>query len=277
LSIKKNEYIMESNREAYRLDLKTDSITLKKQAVWAGIKQGMRVADIGFGSGKTAFLLNQLVSPGGRVVGVDRSERRLKHARDNYHADGLEFICKDILEPFENQEGLIKELGTFDFIWARFFLEYHRKKSFDIVEKLSAILKPGGIICLIDLDYNCLNHFGHSMRLEKTINGLMGRLEAEADFDPYIGRKLYSFLYDLGYNNIDVAVDPHHLIFGELEEKDRVNWEMKIEVAAKNSGYAFEEYNGEYENFLKEFKEFFSDPRRFTYTPLISCRGQKPL
>ncbi len=275
--MKKNEYIMESDREAYRLDLKTDSHTVKKQALWAGIKQGMRVADIGFGSGKTTFLLHQLVSPGGRVVGVDRSEKRLKHARNNYHVKGLEFICQDILELFDSQEALIKEVGMFDFIWTRFFLEYHRKKSFDIVKKLSTIMNPGGIICLIDLDYNCLNHFGLSKRLERSINGLMDRLEAEADFDPYIGRKLYSFLYDLGYNNIDVIVDPHHLIFGELEEKDRVNWEMKVEVAAKNSGYAFEEYNGEYEEFLKEFKIFFSDPRRFTYTPVISCRGQKPL
>ncbi|PLX45352.1 MAG: methyltransferase type 11, partial [Desulfobacteraceae bacterium] len=27
----------------------------------------------------------------------------------------------------------------------------------------------------------------------------------------------------------------------------------------------------------EEFTQFFSDPRRFTYTPLISCKGRKAL
>jgi hypothetical protein len=48
-------------------------------------------------------------------------------------------------------------------------------------------------------------------------------------------------------------------------------------VAAQNSGYGFEGYPGGYGEFLEEFRTFFADPRRFTYTPVICCRGQKPL
>ena len=43
------EYIMESPDEALRLDLKADSGILQKHAIWAGIKPGMRVADLGCG------------------------------------------------------------------------------------------------------------------------------------------------------------------------------------------------------------------------------------
>ena len=262
-------YIMESDEETLRLDLKTDGKTVENQALWAGIKPGMRVADLGFGSGKTTCYLHKLVQPNGNVIGVDIAEDRIKYAKKHYNENGIEYLCRNICDPLE-------DLGMFDFIWVRFVLEYYRSKSFDIVKNISRILKPGGILCLIDLDYNCLNHFGFSKRLASTLYRLMKTLETNADFDPYVGIKLYSYLYDLGYQDIDVNLAPHHLIFGELKETDAFNWTKKIEVAIKKLGYEFKEYKGGYEEFFEEFKQFFADPRRFTYTPVISCRGIKP-
>ncbi len=47
---------MERDEETFRLDMKTDAKIIENQALWAGIKPGMRVADLGFGSGKTSFI-----------------------------------------------------------------------------------------------------------------------------------------------------------------------------------------------------------------------------
>ncbi len=267
--MRNTHYIMENDEEAIRLELKTDSPSITRQALWAGINPGMRVADIGCGTGKTTSYLHKLIQPNGTIIGIDCSEARIHHAVEHYREDGVEFACKDIYGPLD-------DLGKFDFVWVRFVLEYHRAKSSDIVRNLAEIVKPGGILCLIDLDYNCLSHFGLSPRLEKSINGIMDTLEKDYDFDPYAGRKLYSYLYDLGYQDIDVAIAQHHLIYGELHEIDAYNWTKKVEVAAQRSGYRFDEYRGGYEEFFEEFKRFFSDPRRFTYTPIISCRGRKP-
>jgi ubiquinone/menaquinone biosynthesis C-methylase UbiE len=261
---------MESDEETIRLDIKTDGQIVECQALWAGIKAGMRVADLGYGSGKTSFHLHKLVQPNGQVVGVDISEDRINYAKKHYSRKGIEYVCRDICDPLE-------DLGMFDFIWVRFVLEYYRSKSFDIVKNITRILKPGGIICLIDLDYNCLNHYGLSKRLKRTFYKLMKEMEKKFDFDPYVGIKLYSFLYDLNYQDIDVSLAPHHLIFGELNQIDEFNWRKKLEFAVKKIGYEFKEYKGGYEEFSKEFKQFFSDPRRFTYTPIISCRGRKPV
>jgi SAM-dependent methyltransferase len=260
---------MENADEAHRLDLKTDQTVMEQQARWAGIQPGMRVADIGCGSGKTTLFLHRLVQPGGRTVGIDASEERLRHAREHHPSPGIDYVRRDLYEPLEGLE-------PFDFIWVRFVLEYHRRQSFDIVRNIASLLKPGGVLCLIDLDHNCLCHHGMSPRLEQTIAGIMSSLEDGADFDPYIGRKLYSFLYDLEFADIDVAVAAHHLIYGKLNEIDAFNWRKKVEVAAKQGGYDFQEYGGDYDAFFREFTEFFSDPRRFTYTPIISCRGRKP-
>jgi ubiquinone/menaquinone biosynthesis C-methylase UbiE len=262
------KYLMENDEEILRLKLKTDEKTVKQQATWAGIQEGMRVADIGCGAGVTTFFLHNLIGDKGETVGIDMSQERIEYARNNYGSPKIKFVQRNITQPMD-------DLGLFDFIWVRFFLEYHRIKSFDIVKSLTDILKPGGIICLIDLDYNCLNHFGLSDRLKQTLLGVMSLLEKHADFDPYAGIKLYSFLYDLNYSDIEVNLAPHHLIYGELSQMDAFNWIKKIETAGKNSGYKFEEYKGGYSEFFEEFKNFFSDPRRFTYTPIISCRGIK--
>ncbi len=136
-------------------------------------------------------------------------------------------------------------------------LEYYKTKSLDIVRNISNLLNPGGILCLVDLDYNCLSHYGPSQKLERTIQSIMECLERETDFDPYMGRKLYSFFYDLGYKDIVADVSSHHLIIGKLNEIDAFNWQKKIKIASGKIGYKFEEYEGGYEEFNNEFKAFF--------------------
>ena len=139
------QYLMEGDEEAIRLDLKTDSEVVKRHALWAGIKPGMRVADLGCGSGKTAYHLNRLVRPNGETFGLDFAQQRVNYAKSNYSDQNLTFVCKDIRQP-------LTQMGKFDFIWVRFVLEYYLAASFDIVKNIYSLLRPGGIICLIDLD-----------------------------------------------------------------------------------------------------------------------------
>ena len=268
--MRRHSYLMESDEEILRLEMKTDCKSVIRQAEWAGMMPGMRVVDIGCGTGKTTFCLHELTQPAGRTVGLDASAKRIRYAETHYGADGLEFRRRNIC-------GSLDDLGLFDFIWVRFVLEYHREQSFAIVQNVSRILKPGGILCLIDLDYNCLTHFGLSSRLEGAINGVIAALGKNRNFDPYAGRKLYAHLYDGGYRDIDMDLAHHHLIFGGLQKKDAFNWMKKVEIAGRKSGYAFAEYAGGFEEFCAEFKSFFENHRRFTYTPIISCRGRKPL
>jgi len=261
-------YLMEGAEEAKRLDIKTDSKVVVRQATWAGISPGMRVVDCGCGSGKTTHTLNELVQPGGSTLGIDWAEQRVAFANKHYSGDGVDFLQRDLFHP-------LSDLGKFDFAWVRFVLEYHRSNSFDMVKNISTIIKPGGTLCLIDLDHNCLSHFGHTARMERAIAAIMKNVEEKQNFDPYVGRKLYAFLYDLGYLDIEVKIEAHHQISGELKEADDFNWTKKVEVAARQH-YGFEEYEGGYDEFFEEFRAFFASPRRFTYSPIISCRGRKP-
>ena len=130
-------------------------------------------------------------------------------------------------------------------------------------------------MCLIDLDYNCLRHFGLPRRLEKAIVSIIGNLVKSFNFDPYVGVKLYSFLFDLGYFDIKVKVSGHNLKTGYLQENEMFNWAKKVEIARQRSGYGFEDYPGGFQEFYEEFRTSFENPRVFYYTPLIICRGRK--
>lgn len=160
-------YLMENDEEGKRLDLKTDPEEVTTQALWFGIGSGARVLDVGCGPGKTTALLHDLIRPDGEAVGVDISESRIQHARSFYGGKrGIDFQVRDIRLP-------MKELGQFDFIWVRFVLEYYRKGAFDIIRNISANLKPGGYICLLDLDHNCLSHWEMPSQMEDVIKQFM--------------------------------------------------------------------------------------------------------
>ena len=264
-------YLMENDEEAFRLDIKTDPEAVRQQALWCGLSPGMRVLDAGCGPGRVTSILHEVTQPNGSILGVDYSAERIDYAIKNFGTGkiGVNFRIHDLRNPLKN-------VGLFDLIWVRFVLEYNRTEAMKIVRNLSDSLKPGGCLCLLDLDYNCLSHFELPQKMEKILLQAMSEVELKNNFDPYVGRKLYSYLYDLGYENIRMDMKGHHLIYGEAKKADLFNWTKKLEMASQKVANAFKDYPGGRKKFFTDFIRFFNDPRRFTYTPLILCKGLKP-
>lgn len=265
-----SQYIMESEEESIRLDIKTDPEALRRQALWCGVGPGMRVLDAGCGSGKTTMLIHEMIQPDGHIAGVDYSQDRIAFAEKNYGGkDGIKFYLRDIRNSLD-------DLGQFDLVWVRFVLEYYSEGARKIVNNLIKSVKPGGCICLLDLDYNCLNHYELPPGMLELLTKIMTISAEKFNFDAFAGRKLYSFLYDCGLENIAVNLEAHHLIYGQAREADIFNWTKKMEITAREANSLFTDYAGGCTAFLADFERFFLDPRRFTYTPLILCKGIKP-
>lgn len=266
-----NDYLMEGKEEIFRLDIKTDPDAVRQEALWCGLKPGMRVLDAGCGPGKTSSLLHDMIQPGGSLLGVDYAETRIAHARNSYGGrPGLDFEVHDLRKP-------LCLTGQFDLIWVRFVLEYNLMERYDIVKNLTTCLKPDGYLCLMDLDHNCLNQYEMPPPMENLLFQLMATLQANHNFDPYAGRKLYAALYDLGYRNIEMHLIGHHLIFGKARASDVFNWTKKMEMATDKLRTLFAHYPGGHKAFSEDFNAFFLDPRRFIYTPMILCKGMKPV
>ncbi len=113
--------------------------------------------------------------------------------------------------------------------------------------------------------------------MTRILNRIMALLEKKYDFDPYAGRKLYSYLFDRGLQNIEVDLRAHHLIYGEPNDVDMFNWIKKLEMVTNKAPEVFDDYPGAHSQFFDDFSRFFSNPRRFTYTPLILCKGMNPI
>lgn len=261
------EYLMENEEEARRLELKTDGAVVESTARRAGLRPGMRVVDIACGAGLTTSLLAGVVGGEGSALGLDASPERVARARSLYGGPRVEFAVRDFLEP-------LGDLGPFDFAWVRFALEYYRAEAFEIARNVFSLLAEGGTLCLVDLDHNCLNHWEMPPRLAAALEAAMRQAEERGNFDPYAGRKLYSHLHRLGCADIRVEAGAHHLIYGALRDIDEYNWMRKIEVVSGRIGLELPGY-ADAAAFREDFRAFFRDPGRFTYTPLIAAWGRK--
>lgn len=268
---KSSDYLMDNEEEAIRLALKTKPEDVVTQAFHCGIHEGARVLDVGCGSGKTTEVLHALVGPTGEVVGVDASEHRLNYARKHFGGkEGISFVRADFTQPMD-------DLGTFDFVWVRFILEYFYREAPAIVANLTRNLKPDGRMCLLDLDNNSMNHYPILPEMERLLEQLMLYVQEHFNFDSWAGRKLHAHLYDLGYRDIRAHVVAHHLIYGEPREEDAFNWDRKIKMWTETVPEVFESYPGGIAGVRDDIARMASDPRRITYTPMVICTGLKPL
>ena len=265
-------YFMENKEEITRLEIKTDPVAVRRHARWCGVGPGLRVMDAGCGPGKTTDILCKMIQAQGEIIGVDYSEARIAHAKDRYrHVPNMDFLLHDLRDP-------LKGVGQFDLIWVRFVLEYNRTESVSILRNLTSCLKPDGCLCLMDLDNNSLTHYPSAPGTAEVLQALVNRLEGDFDFDPFAGRKLYTYLYDLDFREIQVEMMAHHLIYGDkMKDEERFNWTKKFQVSLQKMPDIFGSYPGGIETFREDVSRFFKDPRRFAYTPLILCKGLKPL
>jgi SAM-dependent methyltransferase len=112
----------------------------------AGITAGMRVLDVGCGSGDVAFLSAELAGAGGEVIGVDRAGAAVNHATARAqarHISNVRFAEGDPAEMHFDQ--------PFDAVVGRFVLMYYADPV-DAVRKLAGHLRDGGLVVFQELD-----------------------------------------------------------------------------------------------------------------------------
>jgi 2-polyprenyl-3-methyl-5-hydroxy-6-metoxy-1,4-benzoquinol methylase len=112
----------------------------------AGINRGMRVLDVGCGSGDVAFLAGDLVGPSGELVGVDRERTAVDWANTRALSRGtknVSFVEGDPAEMEFDQQ--------FDAIVGRLVLMYY-PDPVDTIRKLMRHVRPEGLIVFQELD-----------------------------------------------------------------------------------------------------------------------------
>ena len=141
------EYVLgHTEAELERLDLQGRMYETATRELFerAKIRPGMRVLDVGCGSGAVSTLLAEYVGRGGCVVGVDRSEEALVAARRNAARAGLaqvEFVNADL--------NSLTSDGAFDAVVGRFVL-MHQADPAALIHAALDHLRPGGVVAFLE-------------------------------------------------------------------------------------------------------------------------------
>src|SRR5215475_9988384 len=114
----------------------------------AGVVPGMRVLDVGSGTGVVAFLAAELVGPSGEVVGTDVAPTAVATANKAAAARGLARVAFREGDPAE-----MEFEQTFDAIVGRYLL-WCQADPGAMLRKLAKHLRPGGVIVFHEMDWS---------------------------------------------------------------------------------------------------------------------------
>jgi ubiquinone/menaquinone biosynthesis C-methylase UbiE len=189
--------------ELARLKLQaTVAIGLEREA-WtnAGLKPGMQVLDLGCGPGFTSCELAKAVGTG-HVTGVDISEELLavaRQAKATEQVDNLDLALGNVyaLDFPENR---------FDFVYARFLFQ-HLERPQRVLENVRRVLKPGGILCVLDVDDNWTSFAPASAAFVRFIRQA-GAGQKRKGGNRLIGSQLFGLLREAGFDRVTTKVHP---------------------------------------------------------------------
>lgn len=169
----------------------------RRRIIDAGIGPGAHCLEIGAGGGSIARWLCQTVGPTGRVVATDIDPGLV--ASDA--PPGLEILQHDLTrDPLP--------AGAFDLVHARWLL-HHLPDIDDAIERLSAALKPGGLLLVEEPDFYPVHagHAGSPPLYARFMDALTRAVVATTGRDCYWARGLPSLLIRHGLQDVQAAAE----------------------------------------------------------------------
>src|SRR5215510_10600281 len=166
----------------------------------AGISQGMRILDVGCGSGDVAFLAGDLVGPSGKIVGVDRERRAVDWANARANSQGIPnvtFLEGDPAEMELDQQ--------FDAIVGRLVLMYY-PDPVDAIRKLVRHVRLEGLIVFQEVDLANARSLPVAPLYERSLGWIRQTLSASGA-RIHLGSELYPVFLAAGLPGPSMRMD----------------------------------------------------------------------
>lgn len=191
-------YILDNEAEFERLEKqsKTDLYDHKNDLKGVEIPEYGDFLDLGCGSGIIARYLATRY-PRSRVIGVDASQIRVKQASEKARKDlpGSSNLSFEVADATRLQF----EDNSFDFIICRYvFHHFDSERMLKAAREIFRCLKPGGKVCIVDIDGAFLNIHPQTPVMQKVLKGM----EQSDQVDYRVGRKLPTVLSRAGFKDV---------------------------------------------------------------------------
>lgn len=179
--------------------------------VRAGLRPGMRVADIGCGVGAVTAWIARQVGPEGEVVGVDLGPEQVRKAREYVAEEGLSnvrFVAGNAADT-----GLAR--GAFDLVFCRFVL-MHVPDPVAVLREMRALVRPGGVLACEDGDFTRPFSEPPSAAFDRTFE-LYRAIGERRGLDFRIGPKLYRMFLEAGFAQPEVTLAQPVFVRGDAK------------------------------------------------------------
>lgn len=140
-----------SPEEIARYRMMAQRAAESEAALWeaAGAVADAVVADVGCGPAAVSVVLAERVGPSGRVIGVERDPAALAAAEQVVAASGQGNV--ELKQGTATETGLGE--GSVDLVMMRHVLAHNAAQEQEIVDHLATLVRPGGCVYLLDIDY----------------------------------------------------------------------------------------------------------------------------
>lgn len=160
-----------------------------------GIREGMRVLDLGSGPGDVSFLVARMVGPDGRVVGIERDPAQITVAEQRRDESGMRNVVfrQGDARTFTDDE-------PFDAVVCRLLL-MHLPDAVDVLAHHVGNLRPGGIFVAVDYDMGGVRALPEIELLSRMSEWLAAGF-AHAQADPRVGMRFPVLFSQAGLEDV---------------------------------------------------------------------------
>jgi SAM-dependent methyltransferase len=166
-----------------------------------GLREGMKVVEIGCGSGNIACWVAERVGPGGSVVAIDNSPDQIEQAREQARIRGLlniDFRVADAYSPRLPE-------AAFDLVYCRLVL-IHLTRPLEALRAMRSLVRPGGTVVCEEMDLGCwrCEPPADAMTRFFQLNEALGRRIGE---DYRLGASLHRLFREAGFSRPEAGAN----------------------------------------------------------------------
>lgn len=164
-----------------------------------GVREGMRVLDLGCGGGNVTLDLARRVGGSGQAIGLDVDATILALARDDAAAAGLRNVAFRVCDARH-----LDAPPIYDLVYARCLLSHLAAPQQTLARMMDAA-RPGGVIVVEDIDLSGSFCYPACAAYQRQLD-LYTSVVQHNGGDPCIGQKLAGMLLDAGLTEVGVQV-----------------------------------------------------------------------